>query len=190
MITELITDDNNSFKLHLSIFSVETKDMMVLTREEKERLVLDLYNQGRTYREIAKEARISPRDLGIIVRKAEQNNQKQRQEDAGNNNSRAAEPLDKSTQAYKLFTEGKKPIEVAIELGLDSRETNRLYLDVWKLKRLYTLNSVYEQIGDELKPFLKLYKIAKNQGMLGNLEAVVSILKDAAYGYTYSPQAA
>ena len=52
MITELVTDDNNSFKLPLSIFSVE----MVLTREEKERLVLDLYNQGRTYREIAKEA--------------------------------------------------------------------------------------------------------------------------------------
>jgi DNA-binding NarL/FixJ family response regulator len=46
--------------------------MMVLTREEKERRVLDLYSQGRTYREIAKEARISPRDIGIIVRKAQQ----------------------------------------------------------------------------------------------------------------------
>jgi predicted transcriptional regulator len=155
--------------------------MMVLTREEKERLVLDLYKQGRTYREIAKEARISPRDIGIIVRKAEQNNQKQRQEDAGNNNSRAAEPLDKATRAYQLFSEGKKPIEVAIALCLGQKETTRLYLDIWKLKRLFTLNHVYEQIGEELRTFLKLYKIAKRQGMLGNLEAVVSILKDAAY---------
>ena len=70
MITELVTDDNNSFKLHLSIFSVETKNMMVLTREEKERLVLDLYNQGRTYREIAKEARIAyPLVSGIYGRR-------------------------------------------------------------------------------------------------------------------------
>jgi len=46
---------------------------------------------------------------------------------------------------------------------------------------LYTLNWVYEQIGDELRTFLRLYKIAKNQGMLDNLEAFVSILKNAAF---------
>jgi|SRR5689334_2592207 transposase-like protein len=123
----------------LSLFSVETKNMMVLTRQQKERLVLDLYTQGRTYREIAKEARICPRDISIIVRKAEQNNQKQQQEDSGENNGRAAEPLDKATQAFKLFSEGKKPIQVAIALGLDRKETMRLYRDVWKLKRYHNL---------------------------------------------------
>ena len=43
---------------------------MGLTRQERERLVLDLYNQGKNYREIAEEARISPRDIGVIVNKA------------------------------------------------------------------------------------------------------------------------
>ena len=43
--------------------------MTILTRQEKERLVLDLYNQGKTYREISKEARISPRDIGVILNK-------------------------------------------------------------------------------------------------------------------------
>jgi DNA-directed RNA polymerase specialized sigma subunit len=43
---------------------------MVLTREERESLVLDLYNQDKNYREIAEEARISPRDIGVIVDKA------------------------------------------------------------------------------------------------------------------------
>ena len=43
---------------------------MVLTTQEKEKLVLDLYNQGKTYREIAKEARMCPRDIGVIVNKA------------------------------------------------------------------------------------------------------------------------
>jgi uncharacterized protein YdbL (DUF1318 family) len=42
--------------------------MTILTRQERERLVLELYyNQGKTYREIAKEARISPRDIGVIL---------------------------------------------------------------------------------------------------------------------------
>jgi cytidylate kinase len=36
---------------------------MVITRKERERLVLDLYNQGKTIREIAKEARMSFRDI-------------------------------------------------------------------------------------------------------------------------------
>ena len=42
-----------------------------MTRQERERLVLDLYyNQGKTYREISKEARISPRDIRVILNKA------------------------------------------------------------------------------------------------------------------------
>ena len=145
----------------------------MLSNAQREKLVLDLYNQGKNLRQIAKEARMSFRDITTILQKAAANVESE--------NGKKTEMVDKSTQAYKLFAEGKKPIEVAIELGLDRRETNRLYLDVWKLKRLYTLNSVYEQIGDELKPFLKLYKIVKDQGMLGNLEAVVNILKGAAY---------
>ena len=44
--------------------------MTILTRRERERLVLDLYyNQGKTYRQIAKEARISPSVIGVILNK-------------------------------------------------------------------------------------------------------------------------
>jgi DNA-binding NarL/FixJ family response regulator len=34
--------------------------MMALTRQEKEKLVLELYSQGKTYRQIAEEAKICP----------------------------------------------------------------------------------------------------------------------------------
>src|SRR2546423_828358 len=103
---------------------------------------------------------MSFRDITTILQKAAANVESE--------DGKKTEIVDKSTQAYKLFAEGKKPIEVAIELGLDRRETIRLYRDVWKLKRLYTLNYVYQQIGEELRIFLKLYKIVKGQGMLGN----------------------
>jgi DNA-directed RNA polymerase specialized sigma24 family protein len=43
--------------------------MMILTRQETERLVLDLYNEGRTYREISNEARIPPRNIRVILRR-------------------------------------------------------------------------------------------------------------------------
>jgi DNA-directed RNA polymerase specialized sigma subunit len=59
MITKLVSNDNNNnFKLLLYyIFLEDIKYMTILTRQERERLVLDLYyNQGKTYREICKEA--------------------------------------------------------------------------------------------------------------------------------------
>jgi hypothetical protein len=34
---------------------------------------------------------------------------------------------EKATQAYKLFFEGKKPIEVAIELGLREGQVNKFF---------------------------------------------------------------
>ena len=43
---------------------------MTLTRQEKEKLVLDLYyNQNKSYHQIAKEARICPRDIKAILDK-------------------------------------------------------------------------------------------------------------------------
>ena len=59
----------NSFKLLYPIFLEDTKYMTILTKQERERLVLELYNQGKTYREISKEARISPRDIRVILNK-------------------------------------------------------------------------------------------------------------------------
>jgi DNA invertase Pin-like site-specific DNA recombinase len=51
--------------LHYDIFLEGIKyDDINKTREG---LVLELYNQGKTYREISKETRISPRDIGVIL---------------------------------------------------------------------------------------------------------------------------
>jgi hypothetical protein len=144
--------------------------MMVLTREEKERGVLDLYNQGRTYREIAKEARISPRDIGTIVRKAEQNHQNQ-QQSVDNSNGKATEVLDKATQAYKLFSEGKDPIKVAIALGIGEKQTSRFFKEFWTLKYQHGLYSLYEEIKNDLPVFLKLHRLLKQHRMkIDNLE--------------------
>jgi transposase len=109
------------------IFLEDTKYMTILIRQERERLVIDLYNQGKTYREISKEARISPRDIGVILNKVMEEKteglkEEQLQQEDNNinadNNQEQQRRLSLSTQSYKLFSEGKTPLEVAIVLNL------------------------------------------------------------------------
>jgi hypothetical protein len=54
-----------SLRLNLAIFIIDT-NIVALTRQEKEKLVLEPYTQGKTYRQIAEEARICPRDITIV----------------------------------------------------------------------------------------------------------------------------
>ena len=44
---------------------------MVLTSKQREKLVLDRYNEGKTIKEIAKEAKMSFRDISDILKKKE-----------------------------------------------------------------------------------------------------------------------
>jgi transposase len=82
--------------------------MTILTRQERERLVIDLYNQGKTYREIAKEGRISPRDIRIILNKViEEKTEEIKQDDAQKNQNQEQQQqhLSLAAQAYKLFSD-------------------------------------------------------------------------------------
>ena len=70
-----------ALSFHHTITLEDTKYMAILTRQQRERLVLDLHNQGKTYREISKEARISPRDIGVILNKTLEEKDKEEQQD-------------------------------------------------------------------------------------------------------------
>jgi DNA-binding CsgD family transcriptional regulator len=186
MITKLVSNDsnNNSFKLPYTVFLEDTKYMAILTRHERERLVIELYNQGKTYREISKEARISPRDIGVIVNKALEMTEgskeeviKQQDNIDTENNQNQEQQLSLAAQAYKLFSEGKTPLEVAVKLNLRESEATKFCREYWKLKQLHNLNMVYEEIKDEIASFLKLYKLAKAKSM--GVQQVVNVLEIA-----------
>src|SRR6476469_6807162 len=85
-------------------------------RERKGR-VLELYNQGKNTREIAKELRMSLRDIGFILKRNQMNHGIVTIMDNGNNSNNNNKPAnEKATKAYKLFSEGRKPVDVAIQL--------------------------------------------------------------------------
>jgi transposase len=155
--------------------------MTILTRKERERLVLDLYNQGKTYREISKEARISLRDIGLILNKVVKEKKKteglKEQEDNINSEKNQEQDLSLSAQAYKLFSEGKTPLQVAIALNPRESEATKFYKEYWKLKQLHTLNMVYEETKGDIEPFLKLYRLSKTKGM--STRHVINLLEIA-----------
>ena len=82
---------------------------VVFDKHEKKKLVIKLHRQGRTIREIAHTVRISFSDIGKIIRMI--NDQ---------NNNDGIDLKDKSieTRATYLFSIGKTPLEIAIELNL------------------------------------------------------------------------
>ena len=116
---------------------------MVLTRQEKEKKILDLYNQGMTYKQIAETARVSLRDMNPVIKKAEKEREKelgintQEENNSGNENRQTQKKTSTSTQAYRLFSEGKTPLEVAIELNIKQPEATRYCREYWKLSQMH-----------------------------------------------------
>jgi hypothetical protein len=82
-----------------------------------------------------------------------------------------------SSQAYKLFSDRKTPLEVAIALNLGESEATIFYKEYCKLKQLHNLNMVYEETKGDIDPFLTLYKLAKRKGI--GVKQVVTLLEIA-----------
>src|SRR5687768_9609351 len=101
----------------------------MLSREEKERLVIDLFNQGKTIRDIAKDLRMSFRDIGSILKNASGEGEEEQDK----------EQLSLSTQAYSLFSKSETPLQVAIELDLTESETDKFYQEYLNLKQMNDL---------------------------------------------------
>ena len=108
---------------------------MVLSREEKEKMVLDLYyNKGYTYKRLTRELRMSPNQIREIIKRHEEKN------DAIANKKKM---LSLSSQAYKLFYEGKNNVEVAIRLDIPQDQVTQFRLEYWRLQDQDKLESLY-----------------------------------------------
>ena len=106
------------------------------------------------------------------------NQQQQQQQQQSNDSNNNKSPSEKATQAYKLFDEGKKPVEVAIELGLREKQVDNFFREFWKLKRVDKLYEIYPQIEHCLPSFLKLHKALKKKGLNPeNTESFVDLIE-------------
>jgi hypothetical protein len=53
-----------------------------------------------------------------------------------------------SAEAYKLFSESKKCVQVSIILNLREPEVTRMFIEYCKLKRLHKFYLAYKELGD------------------------------------------
>jgi predicted HTH domain antitoxin len=82
---------------------------MQITEERKKRVIHLYFNQHKTYAEIAQIEKMSRGDIHIIIKEEKARRQKYKHQ------QRRQEITSK---AYKLFSEGKRPVQVAITLNL------------------------------------------------------------------------
>jgi len=111
---------------------------------------------------------MSFRDIGTILDKARKDKEASKEQ---------TEKQSLSTQAYRLFSEGKTPTQVAIALNIRQPEVTELQNEYWKLNQLYSLSQIYQETGGNLYFFLGLYKQAKAAGM--NTQNIINLLKIA-----------
>src|ERR687891_1039529 len=140
---------------------------MVLSREEKEKMVLDLYhNKGYTYKQLTRELRMSPNQIREIIKRHEEKN------DAIANKKKE---LSLSSQAYKLFYEGKNNVEVAIMLDLPQEQVTQFRLEYCRLQNQDELESLYMLTKDKVSVLWKIYNELVVIGRM-SIEEVASVI--------------
>jgi hypothetical protein len=82
----------------------------------------------------------------------------------------------KDTQALYLFSIGKTPLEVAIELDLTTTVVHEIQDEFWALDQLHELAFVYNEIKAYLPSFLKLFHCLKNNKMLSE-KCILDVLR-------------
>ena len=147
---------------------------MLISKKEKEKLVIQLAHEGKTTREIAKQVHISLRDIGTIIRKEtgddkedliakekqkhdEQQKEKEKQE--------RLKHLSPYTRSFQMFKD-KMPLEdVAIELDLDTDTVLFYYEDYLRLLKMGWLVKIYKDLKNDFPLFIYLYKRIKKEGL-------------------------
>src|SRR5215469_10054992 len=145
-----------------------------MTREEREQYVIQLWKAGRTVRQIAELVHMSFRDIGAITNKVKLQADRERGFITVDSQSKS-----KESQAFKLFSEGKSPIDVAISLDEPGDRVRAMYREYWELTGRYELAQIYDEARYDVRGLVRLHKIVKDLG-LGEKE-IIKVLELAKY---------
>ncbi|HET7644782.1 MAG TPA: hypothetical protein VFK40_14855 [Nitrososphaeraceae archaeon] len=131
--------------------------MIYLSVKQKEQNVIELRKKGKTYRDIAHELLISPREISKILKKANMELVE---------NERKKIVLSNTAKALQLYKKGKSPTDVAIKLDLSPQEANSLYTDYLSLNNLYHFVERFKEFNkDSLQDLFDCYDYMKENGI-------------------------
>ena len=130
---------------------------MILKKEEKERLVIQLAMEGKSTKTIDQIAHVSLKDIGTISRRYN-----------GETEYQNTDPS-VTSKAFSMFKDGKNRIDVAIALNLESFDVKSLFHDYLELSNLDDLVITYDYLGSNLSIFLDLFEMMREEGILNQL---------------------
>jgi hypothetical protein len=142
--------------------------------EETKRRIIDLVEQHKTIRQIAKIVKKSSRDVIAVIKQYNQEPQIPNPSKPGNstNDNRNQEkdvpdsyPV--NAKAYRLFSQKLTPIQVSIRLALSESDATKYYIEYLRLHDLSNLPEIIRSLGSakEINYFLKLSKSARVEGL-------------------------
>jgi len=134
-----------------------------MDKKQKEALVMALAEKGKTYREITKEAGVSPNTIKAVL-----------------NRAGLDETSSISSRAFELYVQQKTPVEVAITLNLEADIAIQYHQQYFMLLGCTEFTKVYPQVKDNPWPYVNLVRLVQNAGM-GDAEVVE--LLNIANGY-------
>jgi hypothetical protein len=149
-----------------------------LNKFEKHDLVIRLLKEGKTYREICHIAHIAPRDIKLISKKYKQHKRlEQNKKENNNNKSSQIKKLSLSSQAFKLFKEGKKPTDVAIILDIQYPKVSKFWYQFLKLEKKFDCYEFYEVWQYDLPSLLSISNFMKRNDVSGT--DIANVLRTA-----------
>ena len=142
----------------------------MLSKIEKEKLVIQLLEEEKSQREISKIAKVNFTFISNIRKKLEGNN---------------SQPTTR-IQSYMMYKDKKEPIEVAITLDIDNVEATKYWNEYLQLKREYKLLKIRNELQNNFESFVNLYKEMKSNRktvneMIKGLETVQDIQAESSY---------
>ena len=110
-------------------------DFISLNQHQKKALVIQLYQQGKTRRQIAEVVHMGFKDIADVIKKH-----------TGEDSDSVDKPeKSKAARAFELFLKGKQSVEVAIELDMSADEVEELHVQYWRLSKLDDLEALYQE---------------------------------------------
>ena len=97
-----------------------------LNQHQKKALVIQLYEQGKTRRQIAEVVHMSFKDIADVI-----------------NEYSGEDKPEKSKDARAFELQDKQSVEVAIELDMPADKVEELHVQYWRLSKLDDLEIIY-----------------------------------------------
>lgn len=135
----------------------------MVTRAEKEKQVVQLRKEGKTYKEISKIVQMNYTDIGSILHR-----------EFPEEYADKLPVLSIETQALKLFSEGKTLVEAAMLLDAKPEDVMEMHKNYLRLEFRHTTVKILEEYRNQPKSLLRLLLAVKGSklGLRGAAEAL------------------